>query len=233
MTDLEIKNIYILQTKNVRHLKKVQKNMTRDINRYLIKNDQFQVELKTKIYSLLYSALSESQFTQILHTPFGFAHSEILKIQSQRSLIKSWHYMLDQALKKVGDWETNLDLKNKRTTLKSIIDEYIGKPQILRNKIAHGQWIHCLNSLNTNENTEISQRVANLDVVTISVWFEVHQYLCFIIRDLIQSPLKGFHNNYWENLTQLEMFLDKSKNWTIEKRIKDLRLKYDNKKITK
>jgi len=97
MTDAEIKNIHVIQSRNVRHLKRVQKNMTMDINHYLIKNDSFQVNIKTKLFSLLYSALSEAQFTQILHTPFGFLHSEILKIQNQRSLVESWHLMLDIA----------------------------------------------------------------------------------------------------------------------------------------
>lgn len=230
MTDAEIKNIHVIQSRNVRHLKRVQKNMTMDINHYLIKSDSFQVNIKTKLFSLLYSALSEAQFTQILHTPFGFQHSEILKIQNQRSLVESWLLMLDIALQKVGDWKTNKDLETRRTTLKKIIGEYIEKPQELRNKIAHGQWIHALNSNNTKENPDTTSRIGDLNVVKISIWFEVHQYLCFIIRDLIQSPQKGFHNNYWTNMTNLEEFLKESQSWTLEKRIKGLRIKYDNKK---
>lgn len=230
MTDAEIKNIHVIQSRNVRHLKRVQKNMTMDINHYLIKNDSFQVSIKTKLFSLLYSALSEAQFTQILHTPFGFLHSEILKIQNQRSLVESWFLMLDIALQKVGDWKTNKDLETRRTTLKKIIGEYIEKPQELRNKIAHGQWVHALNSKNTNENPDTTLRISDLNVVKITIWFEVHQYLCFIIRDLIQSPQKGFHNNYWTNLTNLEDFLNKCQSWTLEKRIKGLKIKYDNKK---
>lgn len=201
-----------------------------DINLYLIKNDQFQIGIKTKIYSLLYSALSEAQFTQILYTPFGFMHSEILKVQSQRSLVDSWHYMLDLALSKVGDWNASDDLKERRKFLKDTITEYIERPQELRNKIAHGQWIHALNSANTKENISATDRISNLNVVTISRWFEVHQYLCFIIRDLIQSPKKGFHNNYWVNLTNLKAFLDESKSWTLEQKIKNIKLKYDNRK---
>lgn len=230
MTDAEIKNIHVIQSRNVRHLKRVQKNMTMDINHYLIKNDSFQVSIKTKLFSLLFSALSEAQFTQILHTPFGFLHSEILKIQNQRSLVESWFLMLDIALQKVGDWKTNKDLETRRTTLKKIIGEYIEKPQELRNKIAHGQWVQALNSKNTNENPDTTLRISDLNVVKITIWFEVHQYLCFIIRDLIQSPQKGFHNNYWTNLTNLEDFLNKCQSWTLEKRIKGLKIKYDNKK---
>ena len=188
MLDMEIKNIYILQSRNVRYLKKIQKNLTMDINKCLIKKDLFQLHVKTKYYAMLYRLVSESQFVQILYTPNGFRYSEIVEI-------------------------------------KKIIDEYIKKPQELRNKIAHGQWIHALNSENTKENIDTTKRIENLDVVQISIWFEVHQYLCFIIRDLIQSPKKGFHNNYWSNLVELEKFLSKSKSWTLDKRIAVLDMK--------
>lgn len=191
----------------------------------LIKNDQFQVDIRTKLYSLLYSALSEAQFTQILHTPFGFSHSEILNIQNGRSLVDRWNFMLDLALLKVGDWTTNRDLETRRKFLMETISEYIKKPQELRNKIAHGQWIHSMNNSITNENVDTTNRITNLNVVTISIWFNVHQYLCYIVRDLIQSPQKSFHNNYWINLTNLELFLIKSNKWTLEKKIIDLKKK--------
>jgi len=230
MTDTEIKNIFKLQSRNVRYLKRVKKNMNMDINHYLIQNDSYQVSIKTKLYSLLYSALSEAQFIQILHTPNGFMYSEILKIQKERSIVDSWHLMLDLALNKVGDWNNNEDLRKRRYRLKEIINEYIEKPQILRNKIAHGQWIHALNSNNTAENQEITSSINELNVVIISIWFEVHQYLCYIIRDLVQSPKKGFHNNYWKNMIDLENFLQRSNNWTLEKRIESLKMKYNNRK---
>jgi len=199
--------------------------MTMDINLYLLKNDEFQIGIKTKLLALVYSSISESQFVQILYTPNGFSYSEILKIQAERSIADSWKLMLDLALSKVSDWSMNPDLSNRRNQIRQIISDYIESPQELRNKIAHGQWVHALNSKNTKENEGTTQRIQNLNVVIISKWAEVHQYLCFIVRDLIQSPQKGFHNNYWVNLTKLEEYLDKSENWTLEKRIQNLKKK--------
>ena len=225
MTQQEIRDLHKIQSRNVRHLKRVFKNMTMDINFYLLKNDEFQIGIKTKLLALIYSSISESQFVQILHTPNGFSYSEITQIQTERSIGDSWRLMLDIALNKVGDWNINADLSNRRNKIRQIISDYIENPQELRNKIAHGQWVHALNSKNTKENENTTQRIQNLNVVEISRWAEVHQYLCFIIRDLIQSPQKGFHNNYWINLTELEKYLNKSKNWTLEKRIEILKKK--------
>jgi len=225
MTEQEIRDLHKIQSRNVRHLKRVFKNMTMDINFYLLKNDKFQIAIKTKLLALIYSSISESQFIQILHTPNGYSYAEISQIQAERSIVDSWKLMLDIALNKVGDWNTNTDLSNRRNQIRQIISDYIESPQELRNKIAHGQWVHALNSKNTKENENTTQRIQNLNVVKISKWAEVHQYLCYIIRDLVQSPQKGFHNNYWINLTELEKYLDKSKNWTIEKRVENLRKK--------
>ena len=45
-----------------------------------------------------------------------------------------------------------------------------------------------------------------------------------------QSPSKGFHNNYWKHYTELEEFVNSSRNWTLEKRIEDIMRKYENRK---
>lgn len=225
MNKQEIYELYVLQSKNVRKLKQVQASLIKDINFYLKRNDNFQVELKTKLLSLLYCSISEAQFIQILHTPNGFNFSEITQIKNQRSISQSWKLMINLAMNKVGDWNNNTDLMGRRNKLHEIISKYIEQPQGIRNKIVHGQWVHALNSQNTKENEEITQKISELNVVELTIWSKVHQYLAYIIRDLVQSPRIGHHNNYWANLIELEQFIVDSNNWTIEKRIERLQKK--------
>lgn len=219
MTNKDIYDLYVLQSKNVRLLKKSFDSLVRDINYALVKNDFFQLNIKTKLLALVYSALSEAQFVQILHTPSGFSHTEILKIKSERSLASSWKLMIDTAMLKVNpNWENIKDQREKRDEIIRLIETYIEKPQEIRNKIAHGQWEHALNSNGSKENENTTKEIQNLSVVNISIWAEVHQYLGYIIRDLVQSPKEGFHYYYWGNLVKLEEFLKKSKTWTLAKR---------------
>ncbi|WP_218127128.1 hypothetical protein [Catalinimonas alkaloidigena] len=225
MDNQEIYDLYVLQSKNVRRLKQVQKSLIKDINFYMQKNDSFQVEIKTKLLALLYCTISEAQFIQILHTPSGFSYTEITQIKNQRSITESWKLMIDLAMGKVGNWQDNDDLSSRRNKLHEIIKTYIEEPHGIRNKIAHGQWIHALNSNNTKENEEITQKISNLNVIDLTIWSEVHQYLALIIRDLVQSPQIGHHNNYWVNLVDLEQYLEESKDWTIEKRKERLKKK--------
>lgn len=227
MTDQEIYDLYVLQSKNVRRLKQVQANLVKDINFYLRKNNDFQVEIKTKLLALLHCTLSEAQFIQIVHTPDGFLSSEIAKIKAAKNskLEDGWQLMIDLAMDKVGDWKNIKDLLERRNSLMKIISDYIISPSILRNKIAHGQWEFALNRENTKENEDLTTKLNDLNIVEVTKWFDIHQYMGLIIRDLVQSPKKGFHNNYWVNLTKLEEYLIRSKNWTLETKKAELKKK--------
>lgn len=227
MTRQEIYDLYVLQSKNVRKLKKVEANLVRTINTYLKKNDSFQVELNTKLYALVYCTLSEAQFIQIVNTPDGFMDTEIEKIKAEKNrngVVKAWELLFDMAFEKVNvNWKTNADLQSRRNELQNILDNYIKTPSELRNKIAHGQWDFALNRENTAENTTKTMELTNLTVIQITIWSEVHQFLGLIVRDLIQSPKSGFHRNYWTNLVKLQQFITDSNMWTMSKRIATLR----------
>lgn len=224
MNDSQILDLYMSQSENVRYLSRVIANIQKDINFYLRKSDDFQVAIKTKILSLVYSAWSEAQFIQIIFTPKGFQHSEICKIKDTRNrygIAEGWKFMIHLALSKVGDPKTSRDLNGRLNKLLSLIKSYIEEPSILRNKIAHGQWINALNSENTAMNQELSDQLSKLDFVELGKRVDIHQYLGFIVRDLVQSPKAGFHNHYWTNVVNLENYVNKTKNWSIEsKRIR-------------
>jgi hypothetical protein len=216
MTNEEIFELYKLQSCNVRKLNQVKKSLVKDINLYLKKTDDFQVEIKTKLLAVLYCAWSEAQFIQIVYTPSAFSQSEIdriKRIKDGRGIADGWKQIVELALQKVGDWQKSSDLQNRRKDLFDIIENYIKVPSLLRNKIAHGQWFHALNRDNTAENQDLTNELANLDSVKLIKRFEVHKYLGLVIRDLVQSPKKGFHQNYWVHMTALEVYLDKTKNW--------------------
>ena len=230
MTDLDIKNLHQLQTKNVKHLKQVEKNLRMDINRFLIKGDTFKVSMNTKLYSLLYSSLSEAQFLQILYTPYGFTPAQIIQIKKEKGIANKWTLMLDISLEKFGDVEEGSDLNNKRDKLLSIIEEYIKKPQKMRNKIAHGQWVNAFNGSNKVKDDDISLEINGLNVIDIQKWYEVHQYLCFIIRDLVQSTQLTFEKSYEKNLSKLDEFIIRSSTWTLNDRTRALKLKSHYKK---
>lgn len=220
-TDEIINNIYILQSRNVRKLLKVKTSLLRDINRNSKLNNISDVEIKTKMYSLLYSAWSEAQFVQILHTPKALYPRDIQDIEAEKDMngvINGWKLLITLAIDKVGDVNKSKDLLTRKETIINIITNHIEKQSILRNKIAHGQWVHALNRKHTKESFDFTSDLHNLDYVKIDILFKIHKFLGLIMRDLVQSPKKGFHINYWTNITKLENYIKKTESWSIETR---------------
>ncbi len=220
-TDEVINDIYILQSRNVRKLLKVKKSLLRDINRNSKLNNNSDVEIKTKMYSLLYSAWSEAQFVQILHTPKALFPRDIQDIEAekkQNGIINGWKLLIELAINKVGNINKSSDLQTRKETIINIISNHVEKQSILRNKIAHGQWVHAVNREHTKESFDFTSDLNNLDYVKIDILFKIHQYLGLILRDLVQSPKKGFHHNYWSNITKLENYIQKTVGWSIETR---------------
>jgi len=100
MTEKEIYDLYVLQSKNVRKLKQVERNLIRTINTYIKKNDNFQVELNTKLYALVYSTLSEAQFIQIVNTPN--------LTQLEKYLAKSSSWSIEKRIKTLRPIKKNI-----------------------------------------------------------------------------------------------------------------------------
>ncbi|RKT46226.1 hypothetical protein BDD21_3729 [Thiocapsa rosea] len=219
MTDQEIFELYMAQSENVRELWKIRGSLLKDINFYTRRGDEYQVTVKTKFFSLLYSAWSEAQFIQILFTRSGFSYSEIshiLNIKKKNGIAQAWDLMLTDAMRKVGNAQTRQDLNNRLKKLKSLTKVYIAEPSELRNKIAHGEWINAINNKANRVNPDIAKELALLDPVEIQKRFEVHRFFGYIVRDLVQSPKNSFHQHYWTNVVALEKYLRKTAGWNIQ-----------------
>jgi hypothetical protein len=228
MTEQELFDLYVLQSRNVRALAATLNSVSKDINFCIKKNDDFQVSLKTKLLALIYSAWSEAQFLQITCTPRGFTLTEIDAIKAKRErngIAKGWDLMLNLAMEKVGDKTQQVDLRQRLEKLLMLVGKYIEDPSIIRNKIAHGQWIHALNGKNTKENLQLTTELQALDPVEIIKMVEVHKYLGFIVRDLVQSPKDGFNKHYTKNIDNLEQFEENTRSWNMASKRAKLALK--------
>ncbi len=218
MNDSEILAIYMAQSENVRHLKKVIDSYRRDINLDLRKSNDFQINAKTKIMALLYSAWSEAQLLQIAYTPNGFSSTDIQSIIQAKNngITKAWDKMINLAFHKVSDPSKYPNTKTRLDKLLLLVKTHIDGPSKLRNKIAHGQWIKALNSTSTKVNSDLTNQLDKLDSVQIRRQIDMHQFLGKLIRDLIQSPENGFGRDYLKNITELEDFTNKSEHWSIQ-----------------
>lgn len=204
---------------NVSEFQIAESEVRRTINRALKTNKSITVKVYTKLYAILYSTYSESNFMKMILTPYGFDQKYIDEILEQDNVQKKWIKCLDLAFAKFSLSHKNSEIPNKKLALKRIIIKYIIDPSVIRNKIAHGQLTVALNKSNKKLNLDLTKEIDLLDYVLISRWFKINNYLARIIEDLIESPNIAHHNHYYSIYQELEAFIQKSSSWTVESKM--------------
>jgi len=221
-------SIFQAQIKNVKALNRARKHTKRSINEALRNKQSDAASIHTNLYALLYSAWVEAIFSKMIHTPYGFKLDEIKQIKTThqtQGLGEAWIKCLELSLARIASSPKSNYRPNIQQKLRNIIEKFVINPSQIRNKIAHGQWVVALNRSNTSVNNEMTASLSNLNVVTIDIWFGVFEQLASIIETMIESPNRAFHRDYWPLISNLESFVNKSSNWTLEKKILQLQTK--------
>lgn len=192
---------FFYHTWNLKELEKVWKQINRQINQNIKDNKLDYVIINTKILLIIYSSYCEVIFNKLLNTPNWFSQIEIGEIQKKTSITEKWKETLKIAISKVDTTNfSNRDEYEKMIIiLDEYIDEYIDKPSKLRNKIAHWQIKYPLNKKWTNINSEIKEKIDNIDCVKLKILKESVSLVVHTIEILIQSPNKKFKFFYEEN----------------------------------
>lgn len=220
--------VFEAQTQNVRELDQARKQITRTINEALRRDNKASAKAQTKILVLVYSAWSEALFSKIIHTPYGFNHDEIQQIKKthmENGISEGWKKCVELGLRRIASSPRSNYLPNIQRKLLQILDEFVFAPSKLRNKIAHGQLKVALNRKNTAVNQDMTEEITNLDVVSVTMWFDVQWQLSQIIEALIESPDRAFHRDYWEMIDRLENYLGETKDYCLEDKIMLLKRK--------
>jgi hypothetical protein len=228
MDEAQRLDIFRAQTKNVQKLNQVRKQINRTINYALRKGDTTSAEIHTRVLALIFCAWVEAQFSKVVHTPYGFTLDEIRQIKEIYQCNGAgvgWETCVELGLRKVVNSPKSNYIPNVRQKLFRIIGEYVVEPSLIRNKIAHGQWEIALNRENTAINNELSNKLHNLDTVSVNIWFDVHSYLAEVVEVLIESPDRAFHRDYWVHVTNLEEFVREAANLNLAEKIKRLQKK--------
>lgn len=226
LSDAQIQVVFSAQVKNVRNLNSAWDHLVRTINRDLISANQASIKTHTQLLGLLYCSWAESAFLKLTHTPRGFDGSLIRQIQQYKKdngISEAWKKCLQLGLMRVPAAKDAGDLANIRQTLVRLIGTYIEEPALLRNKMAHGQWVVALNRENTAVNQDISNKIDALDVVQLSRLKNATEILINCVELLIQSPNKHFRSSIWEYVSKHDEQLTEQSKWTLSEKIAQLK----------
>lgn len=206
---------------NVKDLEKQRKRITSLVNRAIREKKDSDLNSMTKLYALLYSAYAEVSFLKLIHTPNAFENSEINQIESKRNLEEKWCKCVELAFKRLNNMSNLGEIANKKQTLNRILEKYIIKPSQMRNKIAHGQWIECLNNTCTKVNCDATLEMQQLDFVKIDRYFLIYKKFQQCVLDLMLSP-STHYRDYYTIIVGLEEYIESTKEWSIETKKKEI-----------
>lgn len=210
--------VFQAQTENLREIDRARKQLIRIINLSIRVGDENQIHVYTRLLALLRSAWAETLFSKIIHTPHGFRLEEIRQIKEHYSSYgvgAGWKKCLELGLAMLRHSPSSKFVPNAQQKLSRLVEQFIIQPSLLRNKIAHGQWVVALNRKNEAINQELTDEIASLDPVEVDVTFSIIQRIAETIEDMIESPQKAFQRDYWVRLAELEAFIERTKNWNI------------------
>ncbi len=210
-------SIYQAQCTNVRALKKARNQLRRSMNVAIRRNDNPAIEAYTKALALLFCAWGEASFSKLIHTPHGLSLSDIAQVKrsvKEGSVVTGWQTCITLALQKNNAKKSNFS-PNAKQTINRLVDKYIKDPSLVRNKIAHGQWIIALNRENTSTNSLLTTQIAEFDSVVIETCFMCCEKLIEVVEHLIESPNGHFMQSYWRLVTEVESIEKTRSNWTI------------------
>lgn len=219
--------VFRAQTTNVRELERTWKHINRQINGSLLANNLTAVQVNTKLLSLIYCALAEALFSKILHTPKGLTlgYIEQVKAAIRKGGVKAgWIKSMELAMLSVQGAKSNHG-HNVEQRLKRLIEQFIFDPSLLRNKLAHGQWAVALNRDNDAINSDLTTEISNIDVVELYRRKSALQRLAAILEDIIESPNKAHHRDYWDHLDKFEKDQQELAVWTMAEKLAQLQLK--------
>lgn len=215
------RTVYNACRDNVKALLKHRNRIKGLVNEAIRDKDNSTIDSLTKLYALLYSSYVEVSFIKLIHTYGAFSESEIRQIQSQRNLEEKWQKCVELLFSRINT-STNLgEIANKKQKLTRILKEYIINPSQIRNKVAHGQWVICLNNECTDINKDTTNELQNLDFVIIDRYFSIYKQFQQCILDLSISP-KTHYRDYYLIITDLEEYIESTKKWSMESKINDI-----------
>jgi hypothetical protein len=216
--------VFQAQTENVRELERAWVHINRQINALILQKNDKAVEITVKLLALVYCALAEALFSKLLHTPHGLSldHIEQVKSAVKANGIKSgWLKCAELAVRDVEGAKSSHN-HNVRKKLEVLIEQFIYDPSLVRNKLAHGQWTVALNRENTAVNLDITKEIDEHTVVELYRRKHALDKLAAILEDLIESPNKAHHRDYWAHLVNLEEEQRALAKWTVEKKTEQL-----------
>lgn len=219
--------VFRAQTENVRELERTWKHVNRQLNGLLLANNHTAVHINTKLLALVYCALAEALFSKLIHTPKGLTLDEIEQVKTvarSDGVRPGWIKCVELAMRSVQGAKSNHG-HNVEQRIDKLVNRFIFDPSLLRNKLAHGQWCVALNRDNDAVNPALTSELSDINVIELYRRKSALLRLAAIVEDIIESPNRAHHRDYWVHIDRFEQEQLEMANWTLAGKLAQLKEK--------
>lgn len=214
-------SLYQYHCENLRQIESGFDSTVRILRDSISKNKENDIVSFTRMLTYLLSCWTEVRLHKIIEETHSSSFTETQKRKilktgaSLNSVEVKWKYTINIAVCKAFNFsETtdrsaiesylNTDLINRTRyiNIMGCLENDLRSSITLRNKVAHGQWVHALNRDNTAKNTDITNEMNDMNIVTLQLKQKMYESLANIINDLVVSPTT-FQRDYDRNYSAL------------------------------
>lgn len=160
----------------------------------LRRNEMEQYKSDSKIAYMLFSTRTEISLFKLIYSHDNLSDTDRSKLLRSKQVITKWRELLDIAFSNRYNITISSiphSLKDRQLSryqdLKYYIDEYVEPLISVRNNLAHGEWLECLNSKKTNTNPARSSDLAKISIYRINFEEKIIKLLTDSLFDLIAT----------------------------------------------
>lgn len=210
--------LYDYHCENLRQIENAIGLISRELKDSISKEDENEVKSYTRLLTYLLSCWTEVRLYKIIEETHNnrFTDAQKKKIlktgNRENNLENKWKNTIsiamcqafnipettDQTLIKQHLENDEINHERYNNIIECLNDE-LSMSILLRNKVAHGQWVHALNNGNTAINEDTTNEMHNINIVEIQLQHKMYESLANIINDLVVSPPtfeRDFNKNY-------------------------------------
>ncbi len=204
--------MYEAATQNFREVEKALTQLERAINNSVRNNDRSSVQALTRAQLLLVSVKTEARFTKILFMPGGLTGVQREVVLSQPNALERWKHAVDVSFRRHYRVRPNQsfgrvldhDVLAKHGTLHELIENELRLLILLRNKLAHGQWVTPFNTDLTAVEGDSLRLLRKETTLSLKYRDNMASLLGNILTDLVKSgpDFEGKFNFYFRKIRE-------------------------------
>ncbi|TQD23510.1 hypothetical protein [Methanolobus vulcani] len=185
------------------------------------KQDQQNVDIYTRILAFLINSWTEVRIIKLLNESNAFSDVEIKNI-TKNSLENKWKQTLKKAYdKSFPNTGTDPENEARLNALMDIITDHLKYSADIRNKLAHGQWIHSFDRDSIEYDNILTSKVNDENYLKINFRYLIFKDLSQMIHDLAVST-PTFERDFERLFLRVVEKQNQSKNMIYEKFVHQL-----------